>query len=128
MTTLGSVVLFLAGLGVSVWLLNLIRRGRLYVGYGIVLLALIVGVVVVAVVPVVRSLTSALVGALFPREPIAVLGLAALLLLFIYLLHQLSVLSDRVATLTQQLAIRRASAGRGEGEARSGSEDENPRE
>lgn len=128
MTTLGSVVLFLAGLGVSVWLLNLIRRGRLYVGYGIVLLALIVGVVVVAVVPVVRSLTSALVGALFPREPIAVLGLAALLLLFIYLLHQLSVLSDRVATLTQQLAIRRASAGRGEGEARSGPEDENPRE
>jgi hypothetical protein len=109
MTTLGALVLVLAAALVGGWILDLIRRGRLYVGYGIVLLALILLVVVVAVVPLARDLAQALLDRLFPSEPVAVVGLAALLLLLIYLLHQLSVLSDRVATLTQELAIRSAS-------------------
>jgi hypothetical protein len=114
MTTLGALVLILAAALVGGWILDLIRRGRLYVGYGIVLLGLIVMVVVVAVVPFARSLAHALLDRLFPSEPVAVVGLAALLLLLIYLLHQLSVLSDRVATLTQELAIRRAPGRAGE--------------
>ncbi len=109
MTTLGTLVLILAAALMGGWILDLIRRGRLYVGYGIVLLALIVMVVVVAVVPLARDLAHALLVRLFPSEPVAVVGLTALLLLLIYLLHQLSVLSDRVATLTQELAIRGAS-------------------
>jgi len=108
MTPLGIVVLALGAALLAGWLLDLVRRGRLYVGYGIVLLALVVSVVVIAVVPFVRHVADAIADSLYPREPIAVIGLAALLLLFIYLLHQLSVLSDRVATLTQELAIRRA--------------------
>lgn len=110
MTTPGIVVLAIGAALIAGWILDLVRRGRLYVGYGIVLLALVATVVVVAAVPVVRHFASALADSLYPREPIAVIGLAALLLLFIYLLHQLSVLSDRVATLTQELAIRRAGA------------------
>jgi hypothetical protein len=107
-TTLGIFVLALAAALLGAWILDLVRRGRLYVGYGIVLLALVVAVVVVAVVPFARHLASSVADSLYPREPIAVIGLAALLLLLIYLLHQLSVLSDRVATLTQELAIQRA--------------------
>ena len=127
MTTLGGVVLILAAALVGGWILDLIRRGRLYVGYGIVLLALIVMVVGVAVVPFARDLAHALLDRLFPAEQVAVVGLAALLLLFIYLLHQLSVLSDRVATLTQELAIRR-SLPKKDGEASGLSEDKDPRE
>ena len=108
MTTLGTLGLALAAALLGAWILDLVRRGRLYVGYGIVLLALVVTVVVVAVVPFAGHLASAIADSLYPREPIAVIGLAALLLLLVYLLHQLSVLSDRVATLTQELAIRRA--------------------
>ena len=107
MTSLGAIVLILAAGLMGGWILDLIRRGRLYVGYGIVLLALIVTVAVVSVVPLARGLAHALLARLFPSEPVAVVGLAALLLLLIYMLHQLSVLSDRVATLTQELAIRR---------------------
>lgn len=108
MTTLGGIVLVLATLLVGGWILDLVRRGRMYVGYGIVLLALIGAVVGVSVLPVSSRLATTIMNALFPSEPVAVLGLGAVLLLLVYLLHQLSVLSDRVATLTQELAIRRA--------------------
>jgi hypothetical protein len=114
MTTLGALCLIVAAGLVGGWLLDLIRRGRLYVGYGIVLLALIVIVVVVSVLPFTRGLTSDLLDSLYPKEPVAVIGLAAVLLLLIYLLHQLSVLSERVATLTQELAIRGAADARRE--------------
>ncbi len=127
MTTLGAFVLIFGAALVGGWILDLIRRGRLYVGYGIVLLALIVVVVVVAVVPFARDLAHALLDRLFPSEPVAVVGLAALLLLLIYLLHQLSVLSDRVATLTQEIAIRRASGKAGE-KGSGLSQDQDPRE
>lgn len=127
MTTLGALVLIVAASLVGGWILDLIRRGRLYVGYGIVLLALIVGVAVVAVVPFARGFAHALLDRLFPSEPVAVVGLAALLLLLIYMLHQLSVLSDRVATLTQELAIRRAGPRAEKGES-APSQHQDPRE
>jgi type II secretory pathway component PulM len=53
-----------------------------------------------------RALFGQALDALFPREPLAVIGLGALLLLLIYVLHQLSILSDRVARLTQEIALR----------------------
>lgn len=106
MTTLGSAVLILAAILVSGWILDLVRCGRLYVGYGIVVLALIGLVVGIAALPGPRVLVIASLEAMYPREPIAVIGLGALLLLLVYVLHQLSVLSDRVATLTQEIALR----------------------
>ncbi|MEO8361753.1 MAG: DUF2304 family protein [Vicinamibacteria bacterium] len=108
MTTLGSLILFLAAVLLGGWILDLVRRGRLYVGYGIVLLALVVLVTAFAVVPILRAFALALLLSLYPSEPVAVIGLAAVLLLLVYLLHQISVLSDRVATLTQELAIKRS--------------------
>ncbi len=42
MTLLGTIVLDIVGLILVLWLLNLVRLGRLYVGYGIVLLFAIV--------------------------------------------------------------------------------------
>jgi hypothetical protein len=107
MTSAGAVVLGLAVILIGVWTLNLVRRGRLYVGYGIVMLALIVVSSAVAIVPVARNFVSRILESLFPGEPVAVLGLSAVILLLIYLLEQITVMSHRVATLTQELAIRR---------------------
>lgn len=106
MTTLGAVLLLGATALTALWVLDLVRRGRLYVGYGIVLLALLAVIGLVCTVYPVRSLIGQTLGALFPYEPLAVVGLGALLLLLIYVLHQLSILSDRVARLTQEIAIR----------------------
>ena len=108
MTPAGGIVLPVAAILASGWVLNLVRRGRLYVGYGIVILGLVSLVTFLSIAPVLRGLARSVLHALFPREPVAVVGLGALLVLLIYVLHQLSVLPDRVATLTQELAIRRA--------------------
>ena len=108
MTTLGSACLLAFALLVSGWILNLVRRGRMYVGYGIVVLLLLAGVAAAIVTTGARDLTVSVLAALFPGEPLAIVGLAALLLLLVYVLHQLSVLSDRVARLTQEIAIRNA--------------------
>lgn len=109
MTVAGTIFLVMAAALVALWILDLIRRGRLYVGYGIVLLVLMATGTVAAGVPGIRQLLDRGLASLFPSEPVAVLCLASGLLLVIYLLHQLSVLSDRVAHLTQELAIRRRS-------------------
>lgn len=106
MTTLGAVLLLGASALTALWVLDLVRRGRLYVGYGIVLLALLIVVAAVCVVSPARALFAEALDGLFPREPLAVIGLGALLLLLIYVLHQLSILSDRVARLTQEIALR----------------------
>jgi hypothetical protein len=106
LSSIGAAFLVLASLLVAGWVLNLIRHGRLYVGYGIVVLVLVGAIAGMAVVPPFQSLSLAFIEALYPREPVAVIGLGAVLLLLIYVLHQLSVLSERVATLTQELAIR----------------------
>ena len=48
MTAAGAVLLLVAAALMALWILDLVRRGRLYVGYGIVLLtllALVVGAV-----------------------------------------------------------------------------------
>lgn len=108
MTTLGAVLLFGAAVLTALWVLDLVRRGRLYVGYGIVLLALLVAVAGLCIVSTARTLLGQALEALFPTEPLAVIGLGALLLLLIYVLHQLSILSDRVARLTQEMALRQS--------------------
>jgi hypothetical protein len=106
MTVLGSLVIGLGSFLVVLWILHLVRKGNLYVGYAIVLLALTVATAVVTTVSPVRALAGRVLSSLFPAEPIAVLGLGGMTLLLIYVLHQLSVLADRVARLTQELALK----------------------
>jgi hypothetical protein len=106
LTILGGIVVVVATGFFCVWTLDLVRRGRLYVGYGIVVLVLACLVAAVSVVPFSAQIASRLMNALFPREPIAVIGLSAILVLLVYVLNQLSVVSERVSNLTQELAIR----------------------
>lgn len=109
MTLLGAVVLVVAALSASLWVLDLVRRGRLYVGYGIVVLALTAAATCMAVLPWPQRAATSLMDALFTSEPVAAIGISGIMVLLVYVLNQLSVLSDRVATLTQELAIRHAS-------------------
>ena len=106
MTTLGAILLAIAAFLTVLWILDLVRRGKLYVGYGIVFLFLVSSIVIVSILPPVRDLAERALRVFFPFEPIAIIGLAATVLLLVYVLHQLSVLSDRVAYLTQEIAIR----------------------
>lgn len=102
-------VIDLAAACLIVWLFQLVRRDRLYVGYGVIF------VLVVGAGGVLLSLPAALgplnrLAAAAARAPgLLALALAFILLMLIYILTQVTLLSNRLTTLAQELAIRNAS-------------------
>ena len=108
MTTQGIIILDLIGIVLLIWILDLTRRGRLYVGYGIVFIVTILGTVVVISVPPILNAVTWLVGAFFPASALTLLALGFIVLMLIYILTQLTIISDRLARVVQELAIQRA--------------------
>jgi hypothetical protein len=114
MTVLGTIVLDIVGLILILWLLNLVRLGRLYVGYGIVLLFGIVATLGVASVPPARAAVFGLLRAFVPGAELIVVMWAAFVLILIYVLSQLTRIVNRLATLVQELALADTERPRGE--------------
>ena len=120
MTTQGIIVLDLIGIVLLVWILDLTRRGRLYVGYGALFVVTILSTIVVISVPPVLAAVTRLVGAFFPVSALTLLALGFIVLLLVYILTQLTVISDRLAKLVQELAIQQAKEGKQRELARAG--------
>jgi hypothetical protein len=108
MTIQGVIVLDLIGIVLLVWILDLTRRGRLYVGYGALFVVTILSTIVVISVPPVLATVTRLVGAFFPASALTLLALGFLVLMLVYILTQLTVVSDRLARVVQELAIQQA--------------------
>jgi glycerol uptake facilitator-like aquaporin len=125
MTLLGAILLNLFGLLLILWVLNLVRLGRLYVGFAIVLLCSILTTLGVASVPPARAMAARLLHALFPGAEAVVLMGAAFFLILIYVLAQITRLVNRLATIVQELALRDAEQGR-TGEQRAAARDAGP--
>ena len=86
----------------------LIRQDRLYAGYGVIfIVGTIAAIIVLAVPPLLRAATDASV-ALMPVPSLSLVAIVLLTFLVVYVFIQISVLSNRVMRLTQELAIRRA--------------------
>ena len=105
MTVQGIIVLVVIGLVLMFWVMNLVRRGRLYVGYGVIFVATIVGVLVLLAVPQLLTLLTHLVGAIFPTSALTLLALCFIVLMLVYVLTQVTLVSNRLAILVQELAI-----------------------
>jgi hypothetical protein len=99
-----------AGLLVIAWLFNLVRRDRLYVGYGVIFVFVIATGLVVLSVPPALAATNGIGALLSQASGLVVLALAFVLLMLVYILSQVTLLSNRVARLTQEIAIRGAQA------------------
>lgn len=108
MTTQGIIVLDLMGIALLAWVLDLTRRGRLYVGYGALFVVTILSTIIVISVPPVLAAVTRLVGAFFPASALTLLALGFIVLMLVYILTQLTVISDRLARVVQELAIQRA--------------------
>ncbi len=103
------------------WVVNLIRKGRVYVGYGSALLIAIGGTICVASVPAqfVDAVTHRLsVDAITHRIGNVVSGslpvffaIYCILFALIYVFREITMISRRLRTLTQQLAIELARRG-----------------
>jgi hypothetical protein len=106
MTLLGAALLDVLGLLLVLWLLNLVRLGRLYVGYALVLVLSIVGTLCVASVPPLRAMASALLSALFPGAELVVVACGVFLLILVYVLTQITLIASRLSSLVQELALR----------------------
>lgn len=101
-------VLNLIGLLFLLWILNLIRHGRLYVGYGIIFVAAILGTMITLSVPQLLATVTHLMGAIFPASALTLLALCFIVLMLLYILTQLTLVSNRLTVLVQELAIERA--------------------
>ena len=119
--TLPSAFVFDAGAWfLAVWTLRLVRRDRLYVGYGVIVLLGLAAEVIVASFGRARSALMWLTGA---TTSLAALGVVAALitaLLAIYVLSQLTVLSNRLTQVVQELAIAPLDAAVGQDQRHSG--------
>jgi hypothetical protein len=105
MSTETSLSVIVIGAAFVVWILWLVRRGWLYVGYGVILgMAIAAAAIVVGVLPVVG-----LGGMLRTHREALVVGASAFnVLILVYTLSQVTRWSNRVTTLTQELAIQGA--------------------
>jgi hypothetical protein len=108
MTAAGILVLDALGVALLLWLLDLVRRGRLYVGYGVIFVLGVSGACLVLSVSPLRSAADRALSQLFPSAGPLVVGLAAVMLLLIYILTQVTIISNRLADVVQELAIREA--------------------
>jgi hypothetical protein len=108
MTGAGIVLSTLIGTVLLAWVVNLIRRDRLYVGYGVIfVLGTLAALVVLLVPPLLRAITTA--SAAFLAVPaLSLVPLALFTFLMVYVFAQITILSNRVMRLTQELAIRNA--------------------
>jgi hypothetical protein len=94
-----------------VLVLDQLRRDRLYVGYAVAVMAVMVVVLTAATVPLlVPSLAQAL-GALLPGTALVLLIITFSLFVLVYVLTQVSLVANRVAAIVQEMAIRNAARG-----------------
>jgi hypothetical protein len=105
MTPRSALVFDAAACLLAVWTLRLVRRDRLYVGYGVIVL---LGLAVEVIAASFGRVRSGLMWLTDTTTSLAALGVVAALiaaLLAIYVLSQLTVLSNRLTQVVQELAI-----------------------
>ena len=101
MTLQGTLIVNFIGLVLLLWVLNLVRRGRLYVGYGVIFVVAILGSVVLLSVPWLLAAVTHLIGAVFPVSALTLLALCFIVLMLLYILTQITIVSNRLAQLVQ---------------------------
>jgi hypothetical protein len=108
MTVQGILIINIMGIALLFWVSNLVRKGRLYVGYGVIMILAILGIQIIVSVPRLLFLLTHLVGAVFPVSALTMMALGFIVMMLVYILTQLTIISNRLAALTQALAIERA--------------------
>lgn len=109
------ILVVLVGLLLIAWVFNLVRLGRLYVGYAVLVVVAIVGGTTGLVLAPIRHRLDVAFDALFPAVGIAVVVCTMAIVALVYVLTQLTIISNRLAELTQQLAILEARRGEATG-------------
>jgi hypothetical protein len=107
MTVHGTIILLIIGLALLLWILNLVRRDRLYAEYGVFLSLAIAGVMLVVAIPPLLAGVTRMVGAIFPVSALTLLALGFIFVTLVYVLTQVTIVSNRLAAAIQELAVQR---------------------
>jgi hypothetical protein len=108
MTAAGIVAGTIIGMALLLWVVNLVRQDRLYAGYGVIFVFGTIAAMAILVVPPLLRLATAASVALLPVPSLSLIAVVILTFLMVYVFIQITVLSNRVMRLTQELAIRNA--------------------
>jgi hypothetical protein len=113
----GKLLLVAVAVVLGFVVISMLRRRRLHEDYALVWLAMIVGMVVVVASQEVLGLVTRLVGARYPASALTLISLAVIFVFLVLYSTRLSVLSDKVRDLAQEVALLRARSGEGEKQA-----------
>jgi hypothetical protein len=108
MTFAGVLLGVAIGLLLLAWVVNLIGRDRLYVGYGVIFLLGTLAAMLVLVVPLLLDAVTRVSVWLLPVPSLTLIAVVIFTFLMVYVFTQITILSNRVMRLTQELAIRNA--------------------
>jgi hypothetical protein len=108
MTIQGIIVLIFLGFALLLWILNLVRRDKLYVGYGVIFVIIIVNAMLILAIPALLTFITGLVGAVFPASALTLLAICFIVFMLVYILMQVTLISNRLAAVIQQMAIQQA--------------------
>jgi hypothetical protein len=105
-TIQGVLVVVLIAVAYLLWMVNLVRRGRLYVGYAVIWFGLAAITIPIVAIPGLLLFVTDLFGALIPVSALTFLAFAFLFGMQIYLLSQMTIMSRRIAQIAQYIAIK----------------------
>src|SRR5262245_25711568 len=108
MTVQGSFILILIGLALLFWILDLVRRDRLYVGYGVTFILAILAAIFLLSSSRLLAFVTSMVGAFYPASALTLLALFFIVFMLIYVLTQVTIVSNRLALVVQEIAVQRA--------------------
>ena len=104
--TLAAVLMF--GAILVVWVVLLVRHRQLAVGYGVILVGVTLVAMAIAGVPQALDSVNYLGSVVATGPGLVVLVIAFLVTMVVYVLSQLTALSDRITAVVRELAIRDA--------------------
>jgi hypothetical protein len=105
-TIQGVLVVILIAVAYLLWMINLVRRGRLYVGYAVIWFWLAAITILIVAIPGLLFFVTDAVGALFPVSALTLLAFGFLFGMQIYLLSQMTIMSRRIQQIAQYIAIK----------------------
>lgn len=105
MSTQGIILIDIVGLGLIILVLNLVRMHKLHVGYAVLWLLAVLGLMVTISFPPLLTLVTQAVGATYPASALSLLAFVFILLMLIVFSVQISLLSARQIELAQSQAL-----------------------
>lgn len=101
----GIVFIDTVGIGLIILILQLVRTHKLYVGYALIWLLSVVGLMTIVSFPPLLMLVTRAVGAMFPASALSLLAFMFIFLVLVFMSVKLSILSTRQTELMQTLAL-----------------------